>query len=144
VRDLRDFWNDHYAVDPYRNLEVFLLRNLPRIGVGFFRRSGFYPDFILWITSRVAERTRVLFIEPHGLHHGGLGGNQDKIEALKELQAVSEEAPFQNKKISLGGYLLTDTELKEIPGAEDKDWATLERDYRVLHQEGAYMQKILT
>jgi hypothetical protein len=36
VKDLRDFWKEHYAEEPYRSLEIFLLRNLPRVGVGFF------------------------------------------------------------------------------------------------------------
>lgn len=143
VKDLRDFWANNHDVTPYRNLEIFLLRNLPRVGIGFFRRSGFYPDFILWIQNRATEGTQVLFIEPHGLHHGGLTGNREKIEALKALQGLSEETLFRDRKITMAGYLLTETNLKDISGAEDKDWPTLERDYRVLRQEGAYIRKIL-
>ena len=144
VRALREFWKTHHGAEPFRRLEVFLLRNLPRIGVGFFRRSSFYPDFILWIKNKATKATRIRFIEPHGMHHGGLSGNREKIEALKELENLSGEAPFRAKKITLDGYILTQSKIAEIPGAEDKDWSTLERDYRVLQQEGEYFEKLLS
>jgi hypothetical protein len=144
VRDLRYFWKMHHTTSPYRDLEIFLLRNLPRVGVGFFRRSGFYPDFIIWIRDKAAGTTHVRFVEPHGLHHGGLAGNEDKIEALKKLQTLSEEPAFQEKKITLDGYLLTTTELHEIPDAKGMTWEALEHEHRVLYQDGAYIHKIMT
>jgi len=46
--------------------ELFLLRNLSRgKGIGFFEDSGFYPDFILWVTE--AGKQRLVFVEPHGM-----------------------------------------------------------------------------
>jgi hypothetical protein len=143
VKGLREFWKAHHGSEPYRRLEVFLLRNLPRVGVGFFRRSSFYPDFILWIKDKATKGTRIRFIEPHGMHHGGLSGNREKIEALKELERLSGDAPFRARKITMDGYILTQSKIAEIPGAENKDWATLERDYRVLRQEGEYSEKLL-
>jgi hypothetical protein len=142
IRDLRDFWKANHNQGKYQNLEVFLLRNLPRAGVGFFKRSGFFPDFILWIKDKKTKSTRVRFLEPHGLHHGGLSGNRDKFDALRDLQKLSQEKPFQKKKIKMSGYVLTRTDLKKIPGAEDKDWPTLEKEYPVLRQEGDYMEKV--
>jgi hypothetical protein len=143
LKDLRGFWEKHHAAEPYRHLEIFLLRNLPRVGVGFFRRSGFYPDFILWIKDKKKGKTQIQFIEPHGLHHGGLAGNQDKIDALKELLKLSEEPSFRKKKITMGGYLVTQTKLKDIPDARDKTWGDLERDYPILRQEEDYIGKII-
>jgi hypothetical protein len=143
VEDLRDFWRRHHREEPYRRFDIHLVRNLPRVGVGFFRRSGFYPDFILWLRDRDRKSIRVHFLEPHGTHHGGLGRNQEKIEGLKEIEEISRKGPFRDKKIALSGYILTETKLEEIPDAGDKTWETLERDYRVLHQEGAYIRKIL-
>jgi hypothetical protein len=143
VMSLRDFWKTHHKEEPYRHLEVFLLRNLPRVGVGFFRRSGFYPDFILWIKEKATKGIWIRFLEPHGMHHGGLSGNREKIEALKELEDLSKEAPFRAKKITMDGYIVTQSKREEIPGAEDKDWPTLERDYRVLQQDGEYFEKLL-
>ncbi len=143
AKSLREFWKIHYKSGPYRHLEVFLLRNLPRVGVGFFRRSGFFPDFILWIKDKTTKGTRIRFLEPYGLHHGGLTGNREKIEALKELQDMSKDAPFRTKRIAMDGYILTQSKREEIPGAEDKDWPTLKRDYRVLQQEGEFLEKLL-
>jgi hypothetical protein len=65
------------------------------------------------------------------------------FRALKELQILSEEAAFQEKKIVLDGYLLTTTELHEIADTKGMTRETLEHDHRVLYQEGAYLHKIL-
>jgi len=143
LKDLRAFWENRHNTEPYRHIDVHVLRNLPRVGVGFFRRSGFYPDFVVWLRNRRTKETRVLFIEPHGLHHGGLSGNEDKIEALKELQKLSEGELFRRKKVTLDGYLLTDTALDKIPGAEKKSWSELERSFKILRHEGRYVEKIL-
>jgi hypothetical protein len=143
VKDLRNFWAKNHNDEPYRNFEIYFLRNLPRVGVGFFRRSGFYPDFILWIKDKSRKEVRIKFIEPHGLHHGGLAGNTDKMDALRDLEEVSKQKSFRKKKVSMTGYLLTQTELKEIPDVRDKNWEDLERDYPLLRQEGKYIKKIL-
>lgn len=143
LRDLRDFWAIHHNDQEHRRREIYVLRNLPRVGVGFFRRSGFYPDFIIWVRDRKSKRTHLQFIDPHGLHHGGLSGNRERIEALKELSEISQEAAFRKKKLTMGGYLLTRTKLNQIPGAEDLGWQELEKDYQVLRQEGEYLTKIL-
>jgi hypothetical protein len=144
LEELREFWSTHHSKGGYNKTEVFVLRNLPRVGVGFFRRSGFYPDFILWIRSKADKTTRVRFVEPHGMHHGGLSGNKDKIEAFKELEKLSNEPVFLKKNIFLDGYILTQTELKKIPGAEDKQWSELEDEFRILRQQGGYIQKLLS
>lgn len=144
LQDLREFWLTHHKSDHYNKTDVFVLRNLPRVGVGFFRKSGFYPDFILWVRNKAAKTTQVRFVEPHGMHHGGLTGNQDKIEALKELRGLSEKPAFKAKNIVIDGYIVTNTDLKKIPGAEHKDWPTLAHEFRILRQQGDYVQKLLS
>jgi hypothetical protein len=144
LKDLMEFWGKNHSAEPYRHYEVFVLRNLPRVGVGFFRRSGFYPDFIFWIQDKNKKRTHIQFIEPHGLHHGGLSGNQSKFDSFGELKRLSEGAPFRKKKISMGGYIVTKTKLKEISDAKDRTWEELERDYPILRQEGDYLRRILS
>lgn len=144
VTDLLAFWKSYHNASPYSGWEVFLLRNLPKVGVGFFHHSGFYPDFVLWVKERALGLTRVVFVEPHGMHHGGLAGqNADKIEALRELERLAGSDAFQDKGIRVAGYILTETALQDIAGAENKTWTELERDYRVLRQEGQYIQKLL-
>src|SRR5690606_13189217 len=75
LRDLAEYWKQHHEAEGLRDRELFVLRNRPGSGVGFFRRSGFFPDFIVWLRSPDGT-TRVRFIEPHGMHHGGIAGNR--------------------------------------------------------------------
>jgi hypothetical protein len=46
VEGIREFWENNRETPEYCHVEVCLLRNLPKVGVGMFVRSGFYPDFI--------------------------------------------------------------------------------------------------
>ena len=47
--DLQTFWAANHAIEPWADCEIFLLRNIPKTGIGFFDTAGFYPDFLLWI-----------------------------------------------------------------------------------------------
>ncbi|MFG0246380.1 MAG: DEAD/DEAH box helicase family protein [Phycisphaerales bacterium JB052] len=48
-------------------LEVYLLRNQAKSGLGFMQASNFYPDFLMWVKSEELEH--LIFVEPHGLIH---------------------------------------------------------------------------
>ncbi|HEV2149803.1 MAG TPA: hypothetical protein VGR37_20555 [Longimicrobiaceae bacterium] len=116
---------------------LYLLRNPAHRGVGFFQRSSFFPDFIVWLHDEATGHTRILFVEPHGMHHHGLGyPNRSKIEALKKLDEMSGEPAFRDRRIEMGGYILTSTRREEIPGAEELTWEDLAAEYRVIHQAG--------
>ena len=143
VKALRAYWAAHSAEAPYCGWEVYLLRNLPKVEAGFFQRSGFYPDFILWVKEGGTGWTRVVFVEPHGLHHGGLSGNANRIEALRELERLGQAETFRQRGVWAGGYLLTRTRLEDIPDAQGLSWAELEREHKVLRQEGDYIGKLL-
>ena len=119
VKELREFWKRHHGEAPYQGWTVYLLRNLPRAGVGFFEASGFYPDFIVWVKQ--PNVTRVVFVEPHGLHHGGLSGNRGKVEALRCLARHSASPAFTAACVVLDGYMVTATSIDQIPDATDWD-----------------------
>ncbi|GAB6274473.1 MAG: hypothetical protein STSR0004_13360 [Peptococcaceae bacterium] len=53
--------------DKFAGVEVYLLRNFPKIGIGFFNLSSFYPDFILWVKKE--KKQTIVFIDPKGLEH---------------------------------------------------------------------------
>lgn len=144
LRDLAEYWKRHHEADEFRDRELFVLRNRPGSGVGFFRRSGFFPDFIVWLRSSDGF-TRVRFVEPHGMHHGGLAGNRDKIEAFLELERLNESQEFRDAGLDVGGYLVTSSKLEEISDAFDRGlgWDDLARKYRVLRQAGNYVDTIL-
>lgn len=144
LEDLRAFWARVHSTAEYRDVEVRVLRNLPKVGVGMFVRSGFYPDFILWIRSRKTKSTRVVFLDPHGLHHEGVQDN-DRFEAIEKLRSLSTSSLFRKKKISLDGYILAPpkTTPDRIPGAGRLTWNELEERYPLLRQDGRYVSKVL-
>ena len=86
-----------------------------------FFRSGFYPDFILWMRNKKTKAVRVVFLEPHGLHHEGVTDN-DRFAAIEKLRGLGENKRFKTKNIMLDGYILapSDTPLDKIPGAKGK------------------------
>ncbi len=143
VKDLRAFWTAHRHEEPYRHLELYLLRNLPKVGVGFFNHSGFYPDFILWARDSRDKTTHVRFLDPHGLHHAGLSGNANRFGAFRQLKVVSVQPDFQRGRIKLDGFLLVTTLLEQIVDRVGKDWAALEAEYPMIRQDGDYMKKAL-
>jgi hypothetical protein len=143
VEDLRSFWDETRDTSRYRGTEACLLRNLPKVGVGMFVRSGFYPDFILWIRNRKTKATRVVFLDPHGLHHEGVDQN-DRFEAIRKLRALGKEASFRKKGISFDGYILAPagTTPDSIPGAKAMTWPDLEKKFPLLLQDGTYVEKV--
>ncbi len=143
VQDLEDFWTQNHDQPPYDSREIYLLRNLAGGGIGLFHRSGFYPDFILWLRDTQSGQTKVLFLEPHGLHHEGLSGNADKFAALEALRALSQQLDFQKAGITLDGYMLTTTPVEEIPDAAGKTQTQIEQQYPLRWMEEGYISKIL-
>ena len=145
VEDLRVFWKINCKNPEYKDIEVCLLRNLPKVGVGMFVRSGFYPDFILWLHNKNKKSVRVVFLDPHGLHHGGIVEN-DRFAAIEKLRSLGAGKKFKKKGIELDGYILApaDTSLDKIPGATGKNWGDLEKNHPIFRQAGSYIEKIFS
>ncbi len=144
VRDLRQAWRGNHDKAPFVDYKVYLLRNLPRVGVGLFQRSGFYPDFILWLKHTKTGAVHVRFIDPHGLHHGGLAGSEDKFEAMRKLANLSLQADFKKKQTTLDGFILAKTPIEQIPDAGGRDWPSLEKQYPLVRQVDQYAKRLLT
>jgi len=143
IEELRAFWRDHHQDEGLRNWELYVLRNVARTGIGLFHRSGFYPDFILWLHDVNSRTTRIVFVDPHGLHHGGLAANEDRFAALKALRALSETPEFKAKRIALDGYILTRTPLEHIPDAAGRSKEELESEKPLIFMKGNYIQRLL-
>ena len=144
--DLRAYWKNHHDQPPLKDMGLYVLRNLPRSGIGLFHRSGFYPDFILWLVNSLTGHTRVIFVDPHGLHHHGLSGTEDKFKALEALKALSEKPEFAQKNIAFEGYILTSTKLDAILDRGNRSKEDLERQYPLIFQDSGdvYIPKILS
>lgn len=145
VRDLKDFWAKNHQQARFKNVDVCLLRNLPKVGIGLFHGSGFYPDFILWTRNRATKEVKVLFLDPHGLHHGGLKANEDRFLAVEKLGALGDTVAFKKRKIRLAGSILApaSTQLKSIPDAGKLTWDDIERMHPVLRQLVPYVERLM-
>ena len=121
VRDLIELCRTKPAL--LEKKELFLLRNLSRgKGIGFFEDSGFYPDFILWVTE--GEQQRLVFIEPHGMLHEDYPTINRKANLHKELQNHVADARKKSKKkhLMLDSFLVTGTPFDELRRKHGLEW----------------------
>jgi len=88
----------------FRGYDIYLLRNFPKTGIGFFNLSGFYPDFIMWVKNK--DRQRIVFLDPHGLEHEKSLDNQ-KIELSLDIKQLEKD--LGDRDISLDSFILSKT-----------------------------------
>lgn len=121
VKDLRDFCLSKPAI--LKDKELFLLRNLSRgKGIGFFEDSGFYPDFILWVTQ--GDKQRLVFIEPHGMLSEDHPSKNPKIDLHKKLQSHVTEArkKSKNKNLMLDSFIISVTKYDDLRKKHGPEW----------------------
>ena len=90
--------------DRFSGVEIYLLRNYPRSGVGFFNLSGFYPDFIMWIKN--GKKQNMVFIDPKGLEHTK-GLDDEKIKLKDEVKQLEQKLAKEN--VVLESFILSKT-----------------------------------
>jgi hypothetical protein len=139
IQSLRSFWQAHHTEAEFAPLKLYLMRNLSKRGLGFHNKTGFYPDFILWIEDEQAGSWRVVFVEPHGMQMEREDiANHPKLEIFTQLlPQLSERPEFQKAGITLDGYMLTQTPASEIPGAKryNSDWDRMAKETHLLVRE---------
>ncbi|MCA3001198.1 MAG: hypothetical protein ING64_03680 [Rhodocyclaceae bacterium] len=130
VWDLRRTWQEHCHAPCFEDVSIYLLRNLPHRGVGFFRVSGFFPDFMLWMTR---DNLQVLaFVEPKGIARKWPG---EKLDALRELKLLQLSIPLR-------GYLVTPSDKDELLSARPTSYEGLSSDI-FFQQDQQYVLDIL-
>ncbi len=87
--------------EKFREHEIYLLRNFPKTGIGFFNLSGFYPDFIMWVKTE--DRQCIVFLDPHGLEHEKSLDNE-KIQLSRDIKQL--EANLGDKNVTLDSFVL--------------------------------------
>lgn len=107
LRDLREFWAVHHAEAGWADCKIYLLRNLPRRGVGFFQTAGFYPDFLLWLKKGDAQA--LAFIEPHGM----VIWDQKKVDLLAHIRGLGLSIPTI-------AYIVTETSPRSVGAFDGK------------------------
>ena len=124
ARQLQAFWAEHWNSVGWAGCELYLLRNLPKTGVGFFETAGFYPDFLLWLKRGDAQA--LAFVDPKGLVHW----EEEKVALLATIRELGLD-------LSMVAFIATPTQLSAIPvpGIAPGDKATYLADRHVLLQE---------
>lgn len=121
VDELKQFCKSAPTV--LKGKELFLLRNLSRgKGIGFFEDSGFYPDFILWVTE--GDEQRLVFIEPHGMLNEDHSDKNAKIDLHKKLQTQLADArkKSKNKNLLLDAFIISATPYDDLRKRHGSAW----------------------
>lgn len=148
VKDLIEFCHSKPSV--LENKELFLLRNLSRgKGIGFFEESGFYPDFILWVTEK--DQQRLVFIEPHGMRleeHPSTNRKANLHEKLQE-QVADARKKSKNKHLMLDSFIISATPYDDLRKKHGPEWD--KPKYAEAHilffdqdKSSSYLQRIIT
>ena len=114
VTDLRSYCVSEPDALP-NGAELFLLRNLTRgRGVSFFDSSGFYPDFILWVKAKDAQR--IVFVEPHGMLHADAYIHDDKARLHERLPELSREIAGRSctPNVLLDSFIVSSTMYEDL------------------------------
>jgi hypothetical protein len=137
LEDLRGYWNDAWEDPAWHGIDLFLLRNLPKKGIGFFQTGGFYPDFMLWMQR--GDKQALAFVEPHGVVHQ----EQDKLDLLAFIRGdLAREVSFP-----IFAFIVTDTELKQVQwlnGTDKHKRDELRKRHVLTMEDTRYIEVMLT
>ena len=99
--------------------KMFVLRNIPRKGIGFFVETlNYYPDFIIWIKTN--HEQKILFVDPKGLANMYNGFADEKIQLykhIKKYESILAEKLLERGekyKVVMESWIVSETPLKDI------------------------------
>lgn len=143
VWDLKKYIELH--ADIFRDKKVFLLRNLPRRGIGFFETSYFYPDFIIWIKTE--EKQNIIFVDPKGLVMNYLGLYEEKIRLHQRIKDFEKKISEKNRnaRVVLDSFIVSITRYEDVKASLGRIQRSEIEDYEgILFQEDRnYIEKIM-
>ena len=141
VQDLCNFYQAE-KTSLFAEMELYLLRNRARRGIGFFEAGNFYPDFIIWALS--AGKQHIVFVDPKGIIHE-FSLESPKLQLYKVIK--EKEKTLGNTDIILDAFILSRTAFKDVSwlGAGTKKATVEERHVLFLEDGGpAYLRKLFT
>ena len=141
VEDLKKYYTDNPS--SFDGVELYLLRNKSRKGIGFFEANNFYPDFILWIIK--GEQQYVTFVDPKGIRN--IQGFGDPKIALHKLIREEIEPRLNDENIILNSFIISNTEHRLVE-FWDKEESEIEHFnahhiYFQNEQENSYIKMML-
>ena len=114
IKDLNIFYQTNQSL--FEDAELYVLRNLPRKGVGFYDTSYFYPDFILWMIK--GDKQHMIFVDPKGLVHAFDALSEEKIELFKDIKILERDIQTRlgYENITLDSFIVSVTPYRNIRG----------------------------
>jgi hypothetical protein len=97
------------TTDEYKDVEIYLLRNQSKTGLGFFTEGNFYPDFIMWIIKD--GKQYITFIDPKGIRNSN-PRNDPKMELATSIKDI--EAELGDTNTVLNSFILSNTSLSTL------------------------------
>ncbi len=97
------------TTDEYKDVEIYLLRNQSKTGLGFFTEGNFYPDFIMWIIKD--GKQYISFIDPKGIRNSN-PRNDPKMELATSIKGI--EADLGDTNTILNSFILSNTSLDTL------------------------------
>jgi len=142
ILDLKSHIENH--ADTFAGKKIFVLRNFPKRGVGFFENVNFFPDFIIWIVYGNVQH--LLFVEPHGTVFSKSGFKDEKIQLCNTIKELQEKLNEKKKgtRITLDSFIVSVTEKQSVGGVFDYPADSVYDENHVLFQEDErYIRKML-
>jgi len=126
VEDL-DLW-----CKAHPEVEVHLLRNKVRDGLGFFRAGNYFPDFFLWVRDEAIEH--LAFVDPHGLRHTGIHDPKIRFatqEVPRLQQLIGRQPAAANLRVH--AWIISPTRYNDLTWATDTGAKMAKPDIEALH-----------
>jgi hypothetical protein len=111
VFDFRDHIERNSA--SFVGKKIFLLRNSPKRGVGFFENVNFFPDFIIWVVE--GNLQHLIFVDPKGLVNIKSIGDE-KIQLCHTIKDLEKRLNEKQKgpRITLDSFIVSVTEKQSV------------------------------
>ena len=112
IKDLNYYYTTNQQ--KFSDTDLFVLRNLPRKGIGFFDSAYFYPDFIIWMKK--GEMQHLIFVDPKGLVHAFDALNEEKIRLHKDIKDLEQDVRTKLgiDTITMDSFIISVTPYKDI------------------------------
>lgn len=98
------------------DVEVFLLRNQSKTGLGFFQAANFYPDFLMWVLEDGEEH--LVFVDPKGLKHHDKSDPKIRFatQVIPRLQTIIDRNPTG---LTLSAFIVSNTAYASLNWSKD-------------------------
>jgi hypothetical protein len=121
VRKLNNYVEKN--IEELKGIDLYLLRNKSKTGMGFFEAGNFYPDFVLWIVTPEAQK--ITFVDPKGLIHIKPGDPKIMFyKKIKDLQNRLQDG-YTDGKIILNSFIMSSTKSEQL-----RQWWAMEQKDR--------------